>query len=100
MPEAKCNATCKPAAQVYSCNLTSLTCEPAKPGTPGSSDKASCLESCHKPTPPHPPLPNNGTPTDLEGVWRGLQVSSNYSSGEWDAKFDNKSALFKTPSGQ
>eukprot|EP00756_Hemistasia_phaeocysticola_P039997 Hpha_TRINITY_DN16842_c2_g1::TRINITY_DN16842_c2_g1_i15::g.150204::m.150204 len=44
-------------SQVYVCNTAKFTCDPADPGTPGSTSKEICQESCEPTPPPGPPTP-------------------------------------------
>jgi len=68
--------TSSPAASTYACNHTTWTCDKATVGH--GSSKSVCEASCKKPT------PKPGPPTDLVGVWRGIQIQLGYEQGESD----------------
>jgi len=69
----------------YACNATSLTCFKQLGGAP----LADCENNCGK--------KSNNTPSDLLGVWRGLQVNGNYLKGEWQANFGADSLELRFP---
>lgn len=103
----------------YVCNQTLGQCQIGKPGEGGHLDK--CKETCHPPAPPPPPqfvcnvttlmcekAPASGqptkegcastcgnhTPTDLLGLWRGLDVQVGFSVGEWVMNFSETSVAW------
>eukprot|EP01126_Amoeba_proteus_P046751 TRINITY_DN52_c0_g2_i4.p1 TRINITY_DN52_c0_g2~~TRINITY_DN52_c0_g2_i4.p1 ORF type:complete len:439 (-),score=55.55 TRINITY_DN52_c0_g2_i4:758-2074(-) len=81
-----CEATCQ--NNLYICT-NDAKCIRAPPGT-GGSPKADCLSSCR---------PSNSTPTQLIGDYRGLEVSSGYIKGEWQAKITQSSVTITRPDG-
>jgi len=70
-PESICNATCgkNSSTILYKCNVANMTCEPDN----GGQDFATCNSTCQL----------QPFPVELNGVYRGLEVSQNYTSGEW-----------------
>jgi hypothetical protein len=103
----------------YVCNHTTGQCNLGPPGEGGHKDK--CEESCHPPAPPPPPqfvcnattlqceqAPRHGqstkqgcdatcgkrTPSELVGLWRGLDVQAGFSVGEWVMNFTNSSVTW------
>lgn len=100
MPVAQCLANCSkgpkpptptpptPPAAVFICNQSTFTCDPAKPGSPGASSKDTCSKQC-----------SHNTPPALIGQWRGIQISSGYTPGEFDFNIMNNSYAFKDASG-
>jgi len=84
-PLSACNATCgKNSSTIkYQCNVANMTCEPSA----GGQDFATCNSTCQL----------QPFPTDLNGVYRGLEVSQNYTGGEWRlaiSSFNNSISLF------
>jgi len=73
-----CNpTTCSAPPPTYSCDQQSFQCAPAPAGSPPApfnSSKA-CEDACydHK----------------VDGVWRGIQIESNFAAGEWDFQFSS-----------
>ncbi|KAK3281735.1 hypothetical protein CYMTET_10489 [Cymbomonas tetramitiformis] len=86
-----CELQCKPAAETYVCNPVNFTCEKSTPGHGTSKDL--CEASCQhiKPT--------NSTPTDVKGSWRGIQINTKYTKGEYDVKFGPANFSWTGPSG-
>lgn len=107
----------------YVCNKTTGTCNIGPPGEGGHKDK--CEAECHKPAPPPPPqfvcnvttltceeAPKQGqptkkscdntcghhTPSELIGLWRGIDIQSGFSIGEWVVNFSTSTVTWG-PSG-
>ena len=83
MPEAVCEATCKPtpppAPRVpqYTCDLATHTCKHCtSEHCPGSMPQGQCDQLCTHPH--HGPTPM------IAGVWRGIYIQERYSVGEVD----------------
>lgn len=85
----KCKAECKPPAPPpppqYVCNTTTLTCEKAPKS--GQPTKQSCDSTC-----------GHTTPSNLVGLWRGLDVQTGFAIGEWVMNFSTSSVAWG-PSG-
>jgi hypothetical protein len=109
--KANCEAHCKPRPTGLSiCNTKTSTCEPCKDycstneDCPGSycqaglchgstcQQNATCTEKC-----------SADTPAILIGVWRGVQIQTDFGAGEYDFKFQSKKdgpqVLFRPPQG-
>jgi len=85
----KCKETCRPPAPPpppqFVCNMTTLKCEQAPKS--GQPTKESCDATC-----------GNHTPSDLVGLWRGLDVQTGFAVGEWVLNFTATSVTWG-PSG-
>jgi len=84
-PESICNATCgkNSSTILYKCNVANMTCEPDNGGQ--------SLETCNSTCQLQP------FPAELNGVYRGLEVSQNYTDGEWRlsiAAYNNSNSYF------
>ena len=77
------------AALTYLCNHTSWQCYATTPGSGTSKDL--CDAQCVKPT------PSNNTPVFLLGLWRGIQVNTGYTKGEYSILFNTSTATFVNP---
>jgi len=80
-----CKKTC--GVKLYMCNSTTAKCEEETYGQP----KDLCEDACSKPTP---------IPPSLEGTWRGLQISSGFSAGEFTLMMQGGKYTFTTPAGK
>lgn len=71
---ANCEASCDvdPEQDYFTCNVTTLQCVNASAGM----TEESCSGSC-----------SDDTPSDLIGLWRGLNVQTNFSTGEFVMNF-------------
>jgi hypothetical protein len=70
----------------YYCDQTDAlnpTCKLVGASQPGLP-LPDCLDSCKA---------HNSTPSDLKGVWRGLQIGKDYKAGEWDFNFLETSVI-------
>eukprot|EP01012_Entosiphon_sulcatum_P029628 TRINITY_DN361_c0_g1_i1.p1 TRINITY_DN361_c0_g1~~TRINITY_DN361_c0_g1_i1.p1 ORF type:complete len:750 (+),score=90.47 TRINITY_DN361_c0_g1_i1:724-2973(+) len=82
----QCEAIC---IELYRCDEASLQCVIAPWPTPGIP-----LPDCQTGCKPH-----NVTPSDLVGLWRGVQINNGYVNGEWDANFENTKLTLAGPLG-
>lgn len=108
----------------YVCNHTTGQCMVGKPGEGGHLDK--CKAECRPPAPPPPPqfvcnvttlrceeVPKHGqptkescdstcghhTPSNLVGLWRGLDIQTGFATGEWVLNFSATSVAWG-PTGE
>lgn len=87
MPHEVCIQTCKatpppaPVPQQYTCNLQTHACTicPAN-NCPGQMPQGQCEQLCPNPYP--------GPTPALLGIWRGIYIQQQYSTGEVDFVFD------------
>ena len=80
---ANCNADCNKdptPEQKYTCDTTSFMCVDA---SSGGSDNATCDSNCA-----------DETPSSLVGLWRGLNVQANFTTGEILMNFTESSVTF------
>jgi hypothetical protein len=78
-----------PAAPGYVCDTGSLSCKQVNSGGTPLGD---CQAVCGK--------PSNNTPIFALGDYRGLQISSGYVKGEWQARIGPDAAVIVDPSGK
>lgn len=99
VPLTQCNATCSSShggggngttTQTYSCLNNTCTKVPPGHGTSLEICQSSCGQNPHA---------NNGTPAILIGVWRGLQINSQYVKGEYDLDFSAYTVEISSPAG-
>lgn len=85
--------TCNPnecAAQTYyTCDLSSLTCNPHTGPYPDDGVYYNTTDACE----------DACVSVDLSGTWRGIQISDKFEAGEWDFEFTSTSGTYTTPSG-
>jgi len=74
--QLKCHPPAPPPPPQYICNVTTFTCEAS---TDGKTTKDGCSSAC-----------SNSTPAELVGLWRGLDVQTNFSMGEYVMNFTSK----------
>ena len=77
--EEDCSITPPPADQ-YACNATTLTCEVS---TSGTTDQDACDSKC-----------GDGTPDALVGLWRGLNVQTDFAIGEFELNFTSEAVTW------
>jgi hypothetical protein len=70
--------------KVYHCNLETYQCELSPSGIPHDL----CTEYC---------TPGNYTPIGLIGVWRGLQINTGFTMGEWQLQFNGSDLTMRLP---
>jgi hypothetical protein len=80
VPLAQCQASCKAPIQNYRCDNATKQCVEDKNGSAQSLCEAYCSVQ-----------PHGNTPTNLEGMWRGLEIRNGYTVGEFDFVFNNTS---------
>lgn len=75
-----CHPPAPPPPPQYTCNVTSFQCEAS---TDGHTTKDGCSSAC-----------SNSTPSVMVGLWRGLDVQTNYTAGEIDFNFTENSVTW------
>jgi len=85
---------CPVAPKSYDCDDKTKKCKQV-PGGGRYSDLNVCNTQCSQPPPP----PNNVTPIDLQGFWRGLQIQDGYQVGEFKALFSATNAQISNSNG-
>ncbi len=95
MPKDQCDASCKKPDPLYKCDshdgvAGNFTCKEAT-AEEGGIAQATCLEQCVA------PKPTPETPNFLKGLWRGVQISHGYDSGEYDFDFGEKDVTVTQP---
>lgn len=84
-PKEKCEEICK--KPVYAkCNLTSQKCEECTQG-PADPTCTNTMDWCQAAASAGYCKPKK--PTDLKGVWRGIEISQGFKRGEWDISFSD-----------
>mmetsp|Transcript_18761 Transcript_18761/g.22476 ORF Transcript_18761/g.22476 Transcript_18761/m.22476 type:complete len:616 (+) Transcript_18761:100-1947(+) len=123
--KATCEKTCKktppspPAKQkFYTCHVANKTCVEVPKGTGNATDYAACEAECNpkylcnhdtnKCEKDSSGIPQeeceqvckvNPVPSQLQGHWRGLQISKKYEAGEWKFDLSADSYSLTSPSG-
>lgn len=85
--KSNCEFTCLPPAPPappppprYTCNATTFTCEISPSG---KTDKGGCSSAC-----------SNSTPSELVGIWRGLDVQKDFAAGEYVMNFSTHAVSY------
>eukprot|EP00048_Salpingoeca_helianthica_P005444 m.87928 g.87928 ORF g.87928 m.87928 type:complete len:904 (+) comp13602_c1_seq1:1215-3926(+) len=73
-----------PPQKQYTCNNQTLQCEEAKSGMVIQACSAQC---------------SNSTPSNIVGVWRGIEAQAGFILGEWDYNFSASSVTIRDPMG-
>jgi hypothetical protein len=77
-----CEATCSedpPPTDTYKCDVETFTCVVAD----SAYENQTCSDAC-----------SDDTPTNLIGLWRGLDVQTDFSTGEWVMNFSSTSVAW------
>ena len=88
-----CETACSQNASNYICNYQTGQCVSVPPLTPNSVPLSTCQQQCSGVT-PAPIPPNPGPPPEYIGLWRGIEIQTNYAICEWDIKINNTIVIF------